>query len=168
MTVAQVIPGWNANCRLGPGTPYFAITYLLSGSIYPVVGRDGLDSWWLVQVTPTIRCWEGDPTATLEGPVESVALVLAPPLPSSPGLLENTSHCDPVLNTMTVKLTWVAAQGETGYNIYLNGSLIDQVGPKATSYTDQAPRFVDLKYQLEAINDYGASPSLATKISACF
>ena len=167
VTVAQVLTGWNAYCRMGPGTYYYAVTFLQAGNPYPVVGRDGLDIWWQVQVTPKVQCWEGDPTSTKEGPVESAPVVLAPPLPSSPSLFGNTSHCDPVMNTMTVWLTWTSAQGASGYHIYRNGSLIVQLGPKANSYTDKAPRSVDLKYQIEALNDYGVAPRLETQIRAC-
>jgi len=42
----------------------------------------------------------------------------------------------------TVTLTWVSAQGETGYNIYRNGTLITKLGQTAISYTDNAPRMV--------------------------
>ncbi len=167
VTVAQVLPGWNAYCRMGPGTFYYAVTFLQSGSSYPIVGRDGRDVWWQVQVTASVRCWEGDPTSTIEGPAKSAPFVPAPPLPSSPGSFANTSHCDPVLNTMTVWLTWTAAQGASGYRIYRNGSQITQLGPKAISYTDNAPRGVNLKYQIEAFNEYGVAPRLSTKISAC-
>lgn len=69
---------------------------------------------------------------------------------------------------MTVTLTWVSAQGETGYNIYRNGTLITKLGQTAISYTDNAPRMVDLKYQVEPINDYGAAPRQTIKVSGCF
>jgi hypothetical protein len=164
----QVNPGMDAYCRKGPGTDYFEITYLQAGTNYDVIGRDGLDKWWLIQLTATISCWMGDPTTVTQGPVEQAPLILAPPLPSSASSFAETSHCDPVLNTMTVRLTWLSAQGATGYNIYRNGSLVAKTGSKAISYTDNAPRGVDLKYQIEPFNDYGVGPRLGTtKISAC-
>lgn len=167
VTVAQVSPGWNAYCRKGPGADYYAVTFLKAESSYPVIGRDGRDVWWQVQATPKIQCWEGDPTSVTQGPVEAVPIVLAPPLPLSPSTFDSTYHCDSSLNTMTVWLTWTTAEGATGYNIYRNGSLIVQLGPTATSYTDNAPRGVDLNYQIEAFNDYGVAPRLTTKISVC-
>ena len=163
----QVNPGMNAYCRKGPGTYYFAVTFLQAGNNYTVIGRDGLDTWWLVQVTPNVSCWMGDPTTVTQGPVEQAPVLPAPPLPSSASSFVNTSHCDPVQNTLTVWLTWTAAQGATGYNIYRNGSLIASPGPKDISYTDNAPRGVDLKYQIEPFNAYGVGPRQTTRVSAC-
>jgi hypothetical protein len=168
VTIAQVSPGWNAYCRKGPGTYYDAITFLQATKPYPVTGRDGLDTWWQVQVAPNIQCWMGDPTSLLEGPVELVPVIQAPPLPTAPSYFENSSHCDPVLNTMTVSLVWRPSDGASGYRIYRNGDLITELGPKATAYTEEAaPRFVDLQYQIEAFNAYGVSPRLSQTIGAC-
>jgi hypothetical protein len=172
-TPPQIQAGWNAYCRRGPGTFYFAITYLESGKSYPVVGRDGIHAWWQVQLNPQVQCWVGDPTATLKGPVDSAPLVMAPDLPSYPSSFTYSSHCDPVQNTMTVTLTWTKAQGAIGYSIYRNGDLITQQGSGADlrgdnmTYIDHAPRGVDLEYDLEAFNEYGVAPSLTAKISAC-
>ena len=138
--IAQVNPGMNAYCRKGPGTDYFSITYLQVGTFYNVVGQNGLQTWWLIQVPGNVTCWMGDPTSVTQGPVDQVPILMAPPLPGSPSSFTNTSHCDPVLNTMTVRLTWELAQGATGYNIFRNGSLIAQLGAKNNAYTDNAPR----------------------------
>ena len=164
---AQVNPGMNAYCRKGPGTDYFSITYLQAGNFYKVIGQNGLETWWLIQVPGNVTCWMGDPTSVTQGPVDTVPILMAPPLPSSASSFENTSHCDPVLNTMTVWLTWTAAQGATGYNIYRNGSLIAKLEAKHLAYTDNAPRGVNMKYQIEAFNDYGVSSRQTTRVSAC-
>jgi hypothetical protein len=163
----MVNPGMYAYCRKGPGTDYFSITYLQAGDNYNVIGQNGLNTWWLVQVTGNVTCWMGDPTTVTQGPVDTVPVLPAPPLPSSASSFANTSRCDPVLNTLTVWLTWTPAQGETGYKIYRNGTLIAQVGQKSVSYTDNAPRGVNLKYQIEAVNDYGASSRQTTRVIAC-
>lgn len=164
----MVNPGMDAYCRRGPGTDYFEITYLQAGTNYTVVGQDGLGKWWLIQLTPTITCWMGDPTTVTQGPVEQAPVIVAPPLPSSAFSFGFTSHCDTTLNTMTVSLTWAATQGATAYNIYRNGTLVTKVGQKAISYTDNAPLQVDLKYQLVPINDYGVGPSQTVKVSGCY
>jgi hypothetical protein len=167
VSVAQVSPGSNAYCRKGPGVNYDAVTYLEMGSTYQVVGQDGSGAWWQVQFTPEVRCWEGDPASVLEGPVELVPRVAAPPLPDWPTFLSKKSHCDPTLNTMTVWLTWGAARGASGYRLYRNDEKIAEVGPAANSFTELAPRFVDLKYRLEPFNEYGVSPGFSVTINAC-
>jgi hypothetical protein len=167
LNTAQVKPGSNAYCRKGPGIHYDAVTYLQAGSTYQVVGRDSLNTWWQIQFTPEVRCWEGDPASILEGPVELAPLVPAPPLPAAPSFFTNKSHCDPVLNTMTVWLSWRAASGASGYRIYRNGELIAELEVRTTSFTELAPRFVNLNYRLEAFNEYGVSPDSLTIIKAC-
>jgi hypothetical protein len=160
-------PGMDAYCRKGPGTDYFSITYLQAGDNYTVIGQNGLGTWWLVQVPGNVTCWMGDPTTVTQGPVNTVPILPSPPLPSSAYNFANTSHCDPVLNTLTVWLTWETAQGATGYNIYRNGTLIAHLDQKHVTFTDNAPRGVNLKYQIEAFNDYGVSSRQTTRVIAC-
>jgi hypothetical protein len=157
----------DAYCRKGPGTDYFSITYLQAGDNYNVIGQNGLQTWWLVQVPGNVTCWMGDPTTVTLGPIDTVPILPAPPLPSSVSSFADNSHCDPVLNTLTVWLTWGAAQGATGYNIYRNGTLIAHLDQKHISFTDNAPRGVNLKYQIEAFNDYGVSSRQTTRVIAC-
>ena len=44
---------------------------------------------------------------------------------------------------------------------------IAELGEKTSSYTELAPRFVDLNYRLEAFNEYGIAPDLSLTTSAC-
>ena len=74
---AQVIPSINAYCRKGPGTGYYEITYLQQGTAYNVVGRNSLNTWWLVQAPGNVTCWEGDPGSTQQGPVDQAPIAAA-------------------------------------------------------------------------------------------
>jgi hypothetical protein len=166
--VPQVNPGMNAYCRKGPGTAYDAITFLAVGNFYKVIGRNSLNTWWLVQATPHVNCWMGDPTAVLQGPVEQVPVVLVPPLPSKSSTFLATYTCAPELHSLQVVLDWALVPGAIGYRIYRNGSLIVELGPNVKAFRDNSsPLGVELVYELEVFNEYGRSPRISAKISAC-
>ena len=80
-----MIPSINAYCRKGPGTDYYEITYLQQGTAYNVVGRNSLNTWWLVQAPGNVTCWMGDPGATQQGPVDQAAIALVPAFTGDPG-----------------------------------------------------------------------------------
>lgn len=162
-----MVPTLNAYCRKGPGSGYHIITFLLKGTAYNVIGRDNLDSWWLVQAPGSANCWVVGASANTQGPVEQVAVVQVQPLPGTPSQFVNSFVCDTTLNTLTVVFNWAAASNVTGYNIYRNGTKLAEVGPTVTSYSDSAPLGVALVYELEAFNDYGVALRVSTTVQAC-
>ena len=164
---AQVVPTINPYCRKGPGYGYDAITFLLKGTAYTVIGRDSLNSWWQTQVPGNVNCWVVDTSVTRQGPVEQVAIVQAPPLPGTPVQFVNTYVCNVSKKTLTVALNWAAVDNVTGYNIYRDGNQLAQIGPTLTSYSDSAPLGTDHVYELEAFNDYGVAPRIATSVPTC-
>jgi hypothetical protein len=166
-----VIPHVNAFCRKGPGTLYDQVTVLLKGTSYNATGRNGQnssDQWWLVQAPGNTVCWVGDSNVDKQGPVDQLAIVQAPPLPSPPGNFGNTYVCNLKSKIWGVALTWVETGGETGYRIYRNGELIKTVDKSQTSYKDVNPPLgVDVLYELEAFNGYGVAPRSSTSVPAC-
>jgi hypothetical protein len=166
--VPQVNPGMNAYCRKGPGTSYDAITFLSVGTFYKVIGRNSLNTWWLVQAAANVNCWMGDPTAVFQGPVEQVPVVLVPPLPTRPSSFVASYTCAPELRSLQVVLDWTLVPGAIGYRIYRNASLIIELGPNVKAYRDNSsPLGVELVYELEAFNEYGVAPRISYEISAC-
>jgi hypothetical protein len=164
----QVNPGWNAYCRKGPGTNYTAVTFLQAGTNYIVIGQDGRNTWWLVQLKGNITCWVGDPTSVLLGPVWQVSILPAPPLPQTPSEFAATYTCDPKLRSLIVVLEWVPVPNITGYHLYRNGSLLAGLEPTVKTYQDNsAPLMVNLVYKLEAFNDYGVSPRVSATVTPC-
>lgn len=158
----------NAYCRKGPGTSYDAITFLSVGTFYRVIGRNSLNTWWLVQAAADVNCWMGDPTAVFQGSLEQVPLVLVPPLPPRPSSFVASYACSPELRSLLVVLDWTSVPGAIGYRIYRNGSLIIELGSNVKAYRDNSsPLGVELVYELEAFNEYGVSPRISEKISAC-
>jgi hypothetical protein len=166
-STAQVVPTANPYCRKGPGYGYDAITFLLSETAYNVIGRDNLNSWWQVQAPGNVDCWVADAYVTKQGPVEQVSIVKAQPLPGTPAQFVNSYVCDTSKKTLTVALNWAAVDYVTGYHIYRDGTQVAELGPTATSYGDKAPRGENVVYELEAFNDYGVAPRIATNVPAC-
>ncbi len=165
---AQVTPSINAFCRKGPGTEYYEITYLQQGTPYNVLGRNSLNTWWLVQASANVTCWMGDPGATQQGPVNQAPIALVPVLPATPATFVETNKCNTTLNTLDVVFNWSAVATVTGYRIYRNGTQITDAGPSATSYSDpSAPTGTNLVYGLEAHNDYGVAPLITVSVPTC-
>jgi hypothetical protein len=165
---AQVIPSINAYCRKGPGTNYYEITYLDQGTAYNVIGRNSLNTWWLVQAPGNVTCWMGDPGASQQGPVNQVAIALVQPLPVTPATFVESNTCDTTAHTLHVLFNWSAVTNVTGYRIYRNGTQITDAGPTATAFTDSsAPTGTNLVYELEAHNDYGVASLITVSVPTC-
>jgi len=165
----QVNPGMNVYCRKGPGTNYFAITFLQAGTNYLLLGQNGLNTWWVVQFSGNITCWIGDPTAVLVGPVWDVPILTYPPLPGQPAGFKGTITCHSAQNILVVSLYWSPqSAATTGFRLYRNGALIKTLGANAGGFTDNAPPFsVNLEYVLQAFNEYGVSDRATVSFPPC-
>ena len=164
----QVSPSINANCRKGPGTGYYVITYLQQGTAYNVSGRNSLNTWWLVQAPGNVTCWMGDPNASQLGPVDQAAITPVQPLPMTPAKFVDSYMCNTTLHTLDVTFNWSAVDNVMGYRIYRNGTQITDTPATSTAYSDTgAPTGVSLVYALEAHNDYGAAPQITVSIPVC-
>lgn len=71
-------------------------------------------------------------------------------VPSTP-----TGFAASALTDTTVKLSWAASDGATGYNLYKNGTLLSALAD--TSYTDTVQIFSGTVYAVTAYNDDGES-----------
>jgi uncharacterized protein YgiM (DUF1202 family) len=166
--VAQVVPTLNAYCRKGPGIGYHAITFLMNGTAYNVIGRDSQSTWWQIQAPGNVTCWVVGTSMNKQGAVEQASIVQVPPLPETPAQFEvSTYKCDIASKTLTVTFDWSAAEDATSYIIYRNGTQLAEVGPTVLSYSDNAPLRVNLVYELEALNDYGVAPRISKNVLAC-
>jgi hypothetical protein len=164
----QVNPGMNAYCRKGPGTYYYAITFLQAGMNYTLIGQNGLNTWWKVQVSGNVSCWIGDPTSVMLGPVWDVPILAFPPLPGTPASFVGKITCHSVQNILNVSLTWKSQNDAAGFHLYRNGELLENLGPMATSYQDNSPPFnANLIYELEAYNDNGVSYRASASFPLC-
>ena len=84
----------NANCREGPGTEYVIDGALLLNEIGNIVGRLSDNSWFLVTLPQSsINCWVSAITVDIEGEVDQVSVVSAPP-PPAPAVKEESPPGD--------------------------------------------------------------------------
>jgi uncharacterized protein YgiM (DUF1202 family) len=164
---AQVIPTLNAYCRKGPGAGYHAITFLIKGTAYNVMGRDSASSWWHIQAPGSVTCWVADIDVTRQGAVEQVAVAQAPALPGMPVPFVSSYVCDTSNRTLGVSLNWAAAPNVVGYRIFRNGTQVADVDATMTSYHDDAPLGISLVYEIQAYNDNGEAPILSTNVPSC-
>jgi hypothetical protein len=165
---AQVVPTLNAYCRKGPGIGYHAITFLMNGTAYNVIGRDTQNTWWKIQAPGNVTCWVVDTSVNKQGAVEQASIVQVPPLPETPAQFEvSTYECDIAAKTLTVTFNWSAAEDATSHIIYRNGTQLTEVGPTVFSYSDNAPLRVNLVYELEALNDFGVAPRISKSVPVC-
>jgi len=168
---AQVIPSVNAYCRRGPGTNYDAVTSVVGGTAYNVIGRNNMNTWWLVQVFGgAVTCWVGAPGTSLVGPVEQVPVALAQPVLPSPSMFTYTYSCHTGGNTksMDVTLSWGAVDGATGYHLYRNSVSLARLGAAESTYIDyNAPMNGNLVYELEALNAVGSTAPVFVTVLAC-
>ncbi len=88
------------NLRTGPGTNYSRITVLGAGTVVPIVGRLGDNSWWQVRSGATVG-WLSAPFTTVYGICTSVPIVAAPPSPTPPGFIPTTPPTMTPLPTLT-------------------------------------------------------------------
>jgi hypothetical protein len=70
-----------ANCRLGPGTNYDKVASFAPGAYLGLAGRNSDRSWWVVK-TGNITCWISATTGHTSGPLDTIPVVQAPPLPT--------------------------------------------------------------------------------------
>jgi hypothetical protein len=168
-SVAQVLPYINANCRQGPGTDYAVVTSLTAGTAYNVVGRNSLNTWWLVQAPGNVTCWTGAQGASTQGPVAQAPNVVVAPVLQAPASFTGGYTCttSTTPHTLSVSLYWVAVANATGYRLFLNGSLLATFGPKVTSYVTSAPLGEALEYQLEGFIFTSVSPQAVVRVPAC-
>ena len=62
---------------------------------------------------------------------------------------------------------WQDVEGEAGYRVYRDGTLIATLGADAVSYDDTSPDLETYGYQVEAYNGYGSGGSSAKDSESC-
>jgi CSLREA domain-containing protein len=158
----------NANCRRGPGTHYFVTTSFLVDTEVALIGRSepGIPFWWLVG--ENWNCWVSDVTMRRLGAVDLLPIVPGPPLPAAPTQLGIArEYCVPG-QVFRVTLQWAdAANNETGYRVYREGSVLATLPANTTTYTDSPPFGGPYTYSVEAVSVDGASAQATVQSHAC-
>jgi hypothetical protein len=83
-TAPTFTPAQLTNCRAGPGTEYDVVGHADAGIALPVEGRNVEDSWLYVRLLGGLACWVDRSMGSVQGDVDGVVILPAPPLPEEP------------------------------------------------------------------------------------
>ncbi|MBK8780352.1 MAG: SH3 domain-containing protein [Anaerolineales bacterium] len=167
---AEITLTKNSNCRKGPSTFYSIVDQIVSGKVFQVTGRDAESTWWQVVNATGRECWIFNENADENTDFSGVEVKEGGLLPNPPGGFYITNQsCQPGNKKFTVAMKWISGgPGEIGFRIYRDGELIAEV--KASKFTHQdnfAPLNRNLSYEIEALNENGASQRAAQLVPAC-
>jgi len=176
-------------CWEGPGDQYNVVSSVQTGTKLKLLGIGEISGWFIVDnpIYPGVNCWLGSNTVQIDPDVNLSTLKIypAPPLliptstaipleptavplkpPGSPGKFNITNQvCSDT--AYTVLLYWADSQGETGYRLYRDGSLISTLNANTTQYSDTPPYGGPYTYTLQAYNNAGSSPAVSVQEAGC-
>lgn len=167
---AEITLTKNSNCRMGPSTFYHVVDQISSGKVFQVLGRDADNTWWQIVNATGRECWISAENADGNTDFSGVEIKEPLPLPNPPGQFFITNQsCQPGVKKFIVTMKWSSGgTGETGFRIYRDGEKIVEL--KATKFTHQdnfAPINRNISYEIEALNENGASQRVAQFVPAC-
>jgi hypothetical protein len=84
----------NANCRKGPDVLYEMVTTAEAGQAFPIAGRNAEDNWYLVQLSPNLRCWMANSVGVASGDLSALEVLAGPPLPIITPIVNCSAHKD--------------------------------------------------------------------------
>jgi hypothetical protein len=164
ITYPEVTFASDANCRLGPARNYFAKTSFLQGRVTKAEGRNQ-DASWLWVLVAEGHCWIS--VSTIKDPVSYFFLPLVefPLLPEAPTQVFVVEKDCSGRNTLLLR--WTDVNGESSYVIYRDGITLATIKADATEYFDYPPDGKEYLYEVQALNDYGASIRYGHTVQGC-
>jgi len=114
------------------------------------------------------HCWLSHVVLDLTGPIETLPVIGAPPIPAAPTGLEIARRLCSQKQAYVVRLEWTdAASNETGYRVYRSGELLATLPAGSTTYTDNPPYGGPYTYAVEAYNKDAALPRATVEEMGC-
>ncbi len=167
---AEITLTKNSNCRMGPSTFYSIVDQISTGKVFQVTGRNADNTWWQVVNATGRECWIFNENTDESTDFSSVQIKEGLPLPNPPGQFFITNQsCQPGIKKFIVTMKWISGgPGEIGFRIYRDGEKIVEL--KANKFIHQdnfAPVNKNLSYEIEAVNENGASQRVAQIVPAC-
>ena len=192
ITVSEV-----TNCWTGPNAAYDLIMIFQVGTTAQVVARYSPDNYWIIKYPGggNSTCWLGGQHAKVTGDTSHLPEAVPPTLPPTPTAEPAVPNaptdvkisCSSVDTSQkvgktyilsaqwTVKLTWADnSNDDDGFYVYKDGSVVANLGPTATSYTDQFNVVVipslaspTHTYGIVAFNSVGNSATSRVELTSC-
>ena len=159
----------NSNCRLGPSTLFNIVDQIASGTELSVIGRNEDNTWWEVVNATGRECWVTSDNATPNQDFSSLTIGEAPPLPGVPlNFYVVDQNCQSAQKKFSVTLSWSSGGGETSFRIYRDGKAVQEVKASKFNFKDaNAPYNKNIVYEIEALNENGASQRATQIVPAC-
>ncbi len=159
----------NSNCRYGPSTLYNIVDQIASGKELSVIGRSEDNEWWQVVNATGRECWVVAENATPNQDFSTLTIGNAPPLPGVPlNFYVVDQVCQSAQKKFSVTLSWSSGGGETSFRIYRDGKAVQEVKASRFNFKDtNAPYNKNIVYEIEALNENGASQRATQIVPAC-
>lgn len=195
VTAPTVTVNSDTNCRTGPNINYDFVMLFQAGFSAEIIGKYTPANYWIIKYPGGggNTCWLWGQYATIVGDTAGLPEMVPPPLPPTATPAPTAPNppkgvnlaCSSVNNSKkvgnfwiisyewTVKVKWKDnSDNEDGFSVYKNGSLLANVGPNATSYTDQFNVGLILTgttwtYGVASYNSYGSSVIKEVTLSTC-
>lgn len=107
----RVLVNTGLNFREGPGTNYNVIRLLNTGTVAPIMGRLGDNSWWQLRVGTTIG-WVSAQFTTTYGNCAGIPIAAAPPTPTPRGGVPTNTPTATVTSSPTSQPTTTSTPGK--------------------------------------------------------
>ncbi len=158
------------NCRTGPGVNYERVTQILPEKPVEIIGFYS-PNYWIVS-TSAGNCWVSGEFTTPTGSYAAVPTVTAPPTPKG-GTPDNVSlqkwdiSCNYVTNEADVTIRWADKDGETGYRVIRNDTLVAELAANSTEFREKISLISgqSVAYSVVAYNGAGAASSSTITLS---
>ncbi len=186
-TVPQLSVTSATPCRMGPGKAYDLVFTANPGADYTVVGQYNRGGYWIIANPLGGSCWLSAQNAVVSGSTVGLPAYPAPaleepttmPRPTALGNLFASRTCTAGVRGTTpiwiegVSLSWNPSHGETGYQVFRDGTQIFTLPAGALNYDvviryDQGgsgPLFDS--FGVQAFNSSGTSPRSSVTIARC-
>jgi hypothetical protein len=164
----------NTNCRSGPGTNYEKVTVIPAGASVEIVARYSSGYYWIVKAPDgSGECWVLGELGTTSGNVNTLPDVTPEAgqdtgAPQKPSIQKYDFFCNNVPGQADVVIRWSdKADNESGYRVYRNGSVVAELPPDSTRYTETITLLAGQSagYYIEAFNQFGSASSSVITIS---
>jgi hypothetical protein len=170
-TLSKVTLAQDTICRLGPNENYYKLYPYFKGDAFILNGRNEDNTWVLVKENQaddlSLSCWV--PVSALKNPgkLDGLSIAKYEALPIGPSSITAPNGVCGANRPMIVE--WSPLVDGVEYRLYRNWKAVS-TQTEGKYYDMDLPdkgKAVVFTYMVQAINDYGTSPSIAVSVTYC-
>ena len=169
VTYVVVVEDTATNLPTETPIPVTIVDQIALGKELSVIGRSEDNEWWQVVNATGRECWVVAENATPNQDFSTLTIGNAPPLPGVPlNFYVVDQVCQSAQKKFSVTLSWSSGGGETSFRIYRDGKAVQEVKASRFNFKDtNAPYNKNIVYEIEALNENGASQRATQIVPAC-